>query len=53
MITRGIIGVASSLFVIGITLTQFEQWIRVAGALVGLAVGVVSLASMIRKWGKG
>ena len=38
----------STLAVVLPTLSQLEQWFRVAGAAVGLAVGVVTLISMIR-----
>ncbi len=46
---KGAFGMSgSTLAVVLPTLSQLEQWFRVAGAAVGLAVGVVTLISMIR-----
>jgi uncharacterized membrane protein required for colicin V production len=49
LVPRGILGMSSSLFAVGITLTQCEQILRVLGAGVGLAIGILTLISMLRK----
>jgi hypothetical protein len=41
-------GLASSIFGVAITLTQVEQGLRIAGSSVGLVIGVLTLASMLR-----
>lgn len=53
VLIQGLIGFTSSIGAVGITLTAVEQWIRVAGAFVGLIVGVLTIISMIRKLRRG
>jgi hypothetical protein len=47
--SKGLFGFSSSALGVAFTLTEFEQGIRVAAALVGLAIGVVTLISLLRK----
>lgn len=43
---RTIVGMSSSGAAIAITLTQWDERIRIIGGLIGLAIGLVSLASV-------
>ena len=45
---RALIGFSSSLAAFTITLSDLEQIVRVTSAVVGLAIGVVTLVQMIR-----
>jgi uncharacterized membrane protein len=50
-VSKAIIGIASP--VVGLITSfqeQIEWHLRVASLLVGLAVGIMSLAAMVRKW---
>lgn len=52
-VSKSIIGIASP--VLGVITSYQEQieWhLRVASLLVGLAVGIMSLVAMVRKWRK-
>lgn len=46
------VGFISSLFAVGITLTQVEQALRIAGALIGVLIGLVTLYQMLRRKGQ-
>lgn len=45
----GAFGIGSALAAAGFTLTAFEQWLRIAGGLVALAVAVVTLWKIVRE----
>ena len=50
-VSKAIVGIASP--VVGVIMSfqeQIEWHLRVASLLVGLSVGVMSLAAMVRKW---
>jgi hypothetical protein len=48
---KAIVGIASPVLGVITSLQEQIEWtLRVASLLVGLAVGVMSLAAMVRKW---
>lgn len=50
-VSKAIVGIASPLVGVVTSLQEQIEWhLRVASLLVGLAVGVMSLVSMARKW---
>lgn len=50
---KGIVGTASPVIGVITSLQEQIEWtLRVASLLVGLAVGIMSLVSMVRKWRK-
>ncbi|HEV7297750.1 MAG TPA: hypothetical protein VGN72_00170 [Tepidisphaeraceae bacterium] len=48
IIAQATIGISSSLAAVGLTMTQFEQGLRISGALVGIAVGLLTLFNIVR-----
>ena len=50
---KAIVGIASPVIGVITSLQEQIEWtLRVASLLVGLAVGVMSLVAMVRKWRK-
>jgi hypothetical protein len=50
-ITKAFVGVASPLLDVITSLQEQVEWsLRVASLVVGLAVGIMSLVPMVRKW---
>jgi hypothetical protein len=48
---KAIVGIASPVIGVITSLQEQIEWtLRVASLLVGLAVGIMSLAAMVRKW---
>jgi hypothetical protein len=53
IINKAILGVVSPTGGIVIsTMTDLEQWLRISSLVVGIIVGIVSIAAIIRKKGK-
>lgn len=47
---KGLLGTVASMAGIGVSfLPEIEQWLRVASLLIGCAVGLVTLISILRK----
>ena len=50
-VCKAIVGIASPLVGVVTSLQEQIEWtLRVSSLVVGLAVGVMSLAAMVRKW---
>lgn len=45
-----IAGVSFPTFGIVVSLSALEQWLRILSLVVGIAVGIVSFASLIKHW---
>lgn len=46
---KGFVGVSFPAFGAAVSLSQVEAWLRIASLVVGLAVGIASFISIVRK----